>query len=133
MFRRKRMPDHLAEPWEAFSAQAARVEGARRALIGCLPVGRVEPAPVPVGLDLLRDELRAVSTHLDRWKVDEVAGHWEACSAAIAEALDQVEPAREIAETTDEMQHVVEAVAEIADALDPWYDAERYWLTLRVR
>lgn len=127
------MPDDLVAPWQAFTEQAERVEQARQALLGCLPVGRVDPAPVPVGLDLLRDELLAVAGEMDRWRVDAVAGHWEACAAAVEEALAGVEPARGVAETTSELQEVVEAVAELVEALDPWHAAERHWLSLRVR
>lgn len=133
MFRRKRMPADLIEPWEAFQAQAERVEQGRRALLGCLPMGRVEPAPVTVGLDLLRDELRAVSAELGEWKVDQVADEWEACAAANDRALDAIERAREIVAATDEMDHVIAAVGKIVGTLDTWHDAERRWLSLRTR
>lgn len=133
MLRRKRMPPDLVESWETFSAQAARVEGACQALLGCLPVGRVEPAPVPVGLDVMRDELRAVAADVERWRRPEVERHWESCTAATSSALDEIEQVRRLAERTDEMQHVVEAISELVGTLEPWYDAERFWLSLRVR
>lgn len=127
------MPDELAAPWAAFEAQAQRVEDARQALLGCLPVGRVDPAPVPVGLDLLRDELRAVAGDVDAWKVPEVEGQWQACRAAVHEALDHIEPARRTALGTDELEVLLDAVTDVVEPLDVWQDAERHWLSLRTR
>lgn len=133
MFRRKRMPSGLVEPWEAFQAQAERVERGRQALLGCLPVGRVEPAPVTVGLDVLRDELRAVAAELDEWKVDQVADEWEACAASVDRALGFIERARDIIAATDEMDHIIAQVGKVVGTLDAWHDAERRWLSLRTR
>lgn len=133
MFARKRMPERLAAPWKAFRDQAERVEAAREALLGCLPVGRVDPAPVPVGLDLLRDELEAVRAELHAWRVVEVEVEWEACRASVEEALGQVEPARAVAVTTTELEALLEAVGEVVEPLDAWADAERAWLRQRVR
>jgi hypothetical protein len=133
MLRRKRMPEHLLPAWESFQAQAEQVEQARRALLGCLPVGRVDPAPVPVGLDLLADELRAVAPGLPAWKVAEVAAHWTACAESLDEALDAIPEARRIASTTGELEEMLDAVSDVVEPLDAWHDAERHWLTLRVR
>jgi hypothetical protein len=130
---RKRMPEHLARPWASFREQAERVEQARQALLGCLPVGRVDPAPVPVGLDLLRDELGAVRAVLGTWRVDEVAEHWRRCAVAIEESLAQVPATREVAESTGELEELLEAVTDVVEPLDVWGDAERAWLRLRVR
>lgn len=131
MLRRRRMPDHLAAPWAAFRAQAERVEQARRALLGCLPIGRVDPAPVPVGLDLLRDELHAVRGSLDAWRVPEVEAQWRACGRAIGEALEHIGPTRRTATTTTELEELLDAVTDVVEPLDAWSDAERHWRRLR--
>jgi hypothetical protein len=133
MLRRKQMPEHLVPAWEAFQLQAERVEQARRALLGCLPVGRVDPAPVPVGLDLIADELRAVAPELDAWRTPEVAEHWAACVEAVDEALGAVPHAREVSSTTGELEEMLEAVSDVVEPLDAWHDAERHWLSLRTR
>jgi hypothetical protein len=133
MLRRKRMPEHLVPAWEIFQQQAERVEGARRGLLSCLPVGRVEPAPVAVGLDLIADELAAVAPELEAWRVPEIAPHWEACRAAVDEALATVPKARAVTAGTEEGEKILHAVIEVSDSLDPWYDAERAWLALRTR
>lgn len=133
VFRRRQLPQHLAAPWAAFTAQAERVEDARQALLGCLPVGRVDPAPIPVGLDLLRDELLAVCDELEAWRVDPVEAEWRACRDAIADALDHIEPTRATAERTDELEVLLEAVTDVVEPLDVWQDAEHAWRGLRTR
>lgn len=127
------MPVELRPAWETFIVQAERVEHARQALLRCLPVGRVEPAPVPVGLDLLRDELRAVREEMDAWRVPVAEEDWQACRAAVDEALDGIEHARHVAETTSELEELLGAVADVVEPLDVWGGAERHWLRRRVR
>lgn len=133
MLRRKTLPAHLRQPHATFIAQAERVESARRALLGCLPVGRVDPAPVPVGLDLLRDELTEVAAALHRWRVPEIEGSWHAVAAAVAEACDAIDEAHEVATTTRELEALLDAVGAVVEPLDAWGDAERAWRGLRVR
>jgi hypothetical protein len=133
VFRRRQLPDHLAAPWAAFVAQAQRIEDARQALLGCLPVGRVDPAPVPVGLDLLHDELQAVEREVGAWHVAEVEAQWRACRAAITESLEHIEPTRATALRTDELEVLLDAVTDVVEPLDVWQDAERHWRSLRTR
>ncbi len=133
MFGRRVMPARLAAPWAAFGAQAERVEAARRALLGCLPVGRVDPVPVPVGLDLVRDELRAVVSDLGAWRVAEVEDAWQAVRAACAEADAAVDPAHHVARTSTELEELLGAVGDVVEPLDAWGDAEQAWLRLRER
>jgi hypothetical protein len=133
VFRRKQIPLNLADRWTVFIAQAERVENARHALLGCLPVGRVDPAPIPVGLDLLRDELLAVRAELEQWRAEPVETQWHACAAALAEALDHVEPARATAARTGELEVLLDAVTDVVEPLDVWQDAERAWRALRTR
>jgi hypothetical protein len=133
VFRRKQIPPHLSDQWSAFIAQAERVENARQALLGCLPVGRVDPAPIPVGLDLLHDELVAVRGEMRRWRVPPVETQWQACVAAIDEALQHIAPARETARRTAELEELLEAVTDVVEPLDVWQDAERTWRSLSTR
>jgi len=127
------MPEALVEQWTVFAAQAQRVEDARQALLGCLPVGRIDPAPIPVGLDLLRDELLAVREQLPRWRLPAVERQWLACAAALDEALACIEPTRRAAASTDELEVLLDAVTDVVEPLDVWQDAERTWWSLRTR
>jgi hypothetical protein len=134
MIRRKTMPASLAPVWGIFSEQAERVQNARGVVLSCLPVGRVDPAPVPVGLEVLRDELLALRPELPRWRVPAVEDHWQACDAAIAEALDAIPHATHVAQTTTELEDLLGAVADVVEPLgDAFQAAERHWLSLRER
>lgn len=133
MFGRKVMPPRLVPAWEAFQEQAARVEAARQALLRCLPVGRVDPAPVPVGLDLVRDELRAVRPRLPEWRVAEVEQVWARVAAAMDESEGAVDEAHRVAGSTRELEELLDAVGEVVEPLDAWGEAERAWLGLRQR
>jgi hypothetical protein len=131
VFGRKTLPAHLRAPHATFLAQAERVESARKALLGCLPVGRVDPAPVPVGLDLLGDELRAVADELAGWRVPEIESAWHAVAEGTASARAAISDAHHVAATTRELEELLDAVGEVVEPLDAWGDAEREWRRLR--
>jgi len=134
MLRRKVLPAELTPAWEAFSAQAEQVQSARRVVMSCLPVGRVAPAPVPVGLDLLHDELTAVTDELPQWRVEPVEEQWQACAASIAEALAAIPTAKHVAETSTELEELLGAVSDVLEPLgDAFSGAERRWRALRRR
>lgn len=127
------MPAALQQPWEVFRAQAERVEAARHALLGCLPIGRVDPAPVPVGLDTLEAELAGVAGELDAWRVDQVEQAWQRCRAAVEEAAAAVPVARRVVARTGELEELLDAVTTVVEPLDAWHEAEAAWLRLRRR
>lgn len=127
------MPVALVPAWEAFQDQAERVEAARQALLGCLPVGRIDPAPVPVGLDLLRDELTAVAADLEAWRVPAVESAWQDCRKAVDEALGAIAEARAVSASTGELEEMLEAVGTVVEPLDAWHDAEQAWRRQRRR
>ena len=128
------MPAEFAAPWELFTAQAAKVQAARRVVLSCLPVGRVDPAPVPVGLDVLHDELIEVRDALNGWRSDEVDEHWVACRKAIDESLAAIPTAKRVAETSSELEELLGAVSDVVEPVgDAFSAAERHWLSLRRR
>lgn len=128
------MPPELAQAWDAFRRQAERVQDARRVVMSCLPVGRVDPAPVPVGLDVLRDELLALRPDLGTWRRDEVEKSWRACEESLDEALAAISGAARVARESTELEELLGAVADVLEPLgDAWSAAERQWLSLRRR
>lgn len=127
------LPEVLEAPHAAFAAQVERVATARRALLSCLPVGRTVRAPVPVGLDLLAEELAAVESELPAWHVAEVADAWRACADAVAAAQEATPRAHEVALASSELEEVLQAVTAVVEPLEAWADAERAWHRLRAR
>ena len=134
MIRRKTMPPALASAWDAFVADADRVQTARGVVLSCLPVGRVEPAPVPVGLDVLAVELAAVRAGMGSWRRAEVEQAWQACQESITQALAAIPAAKHVAETSSELEELLGAVSDVVEPLgDAFQAAERHWRSLRRR
>src|SRR5699024_11195185 len=94
LFGPKQMPHDLAPAWEAFQAQAERVEKARTTLLDALPVGRSFPVPVSVGLDVLTETLDAVEPDLPEWRRPEVEQQWLDCAESFGVVRQQIPPAR---------------------------------------
>lgn len=128
LFRRKPdLPADLHDSWWAFLDCAEVIEGGRRILLGTLPTGRVEPAPVAVGIDALRRALEDARAWMDRWKVDELIDEWRDCHGAMDESEENLEMVLEVAATTDELEELLGAVEEVIAPLDTFADAERAW------
>jgi hypothetical protein len=128
MFRRK--PDLPAvhhDAWWAFLDCAEVVEGGRRVLLGTLPTGRVEPAPIAVGVDALRQAIRDARAWMPRWKVDAVLPQWEACGLALDDANAALDHVAEVAASTRELEELLGALQGVIDPLDTFADAERAW------
>ena len=134
MLRRKTMPADLMPAWESFQADAHRVADARRVVLSCLPVGRVEPAPIAVGLDVLADELTEVAASMQAWRSAEVEAQWTACRTSIDEAGAAIPAAKQVAATTSELEELLTAVSDVLEPLgDAFSAAERHWRSLRRR
>ena len=125
--RRPPLPDRLHEAWWTFVDCAEVIEGGRRMLLSTLPAGRVEPAPVGVGLDALDAALADARGWMDGWRVDELTDDWRACHEALDEAAQNLETARHVAATTRELEELLGAVEEVVAPLDAFADAERAW------
>lgn len=121
------LPEDLEPAWRAFLHCAERVEEGRRALISTLPTGRVEPAPVGVGLDAVESALVEAGAHMGTWRVPELAGPWRDCVRALEEARSALGEAREVAATTAELEELLAAVEEVVAPLEAFADAERAW------
>jgi hypothetical protein len=117
IFRRKVLPDDLQDAYAAFTDQVARMEAARDALMSCLPVGRVDPAPVPVGLDLLDDTLAELRDELAAWRVPALEDQWQGCVEAIDESRSQIATAHEVATTSTELEELLGAVEDVDEPL----------------
>ena len=126
IFRRKpELPaEHLAA-WWAFLDCAEVIEGGRRVLLGTLPTGRVEPAPIGVGTDAVRRSIVDAREWLPRWRLAEVEDEWQACVAALDEAEAGLGEVDEVAASTRELEELLTAVQDVIEPLDRFADAER--------
>jgi hypothetical protein len=137
--RKPDLPAHLHDAWWAFLDCAEVIEGGRRVLLGTLPTGRVEPAPIPVGLESMRQAITDARDWMPRWRVtdpgpDADPGHvadltsaWEKADASLDEAETGCGHVAEVAASTRELEELLTAFQDVIDPLDSFSDAERAW------
>lgn len=121
------LPEEHHHRWWAFLDCAEVIEGGRRVLLSTLPTGRVEPAPIGVGVDALRRALEDARGWMDAWKLVELEDVWLECHRALDEAEASLGEVEEVAATTDELEELLEAVQEVIGPLDAFADAESAW------
>jgi hypothetical protein len=128
MFRRKpEPPEDRHAAWRTFLDCAEVIEGGRRVLLGTLPTGRVEPAPVGVGADALRRAIVDARGWMHDWRVEELEHEWRDCARALDEAEAAIDEVVEVAASTDELEELLESLQGVIDPLDAFADAERAW------
>ena len=128
LFQRKPdLPEEHLGAWRSFLDCAQGIEAGRRVLLGTLPTGRVEPAPVAVGCDAVERAIEDVRAWMPDWRVDEVADEWQDCLDALDESAGAIDEVRETAASTSELEELLEAVSEVVAPLDAFADAERAW------
>ncbi|MDX1659084.1 MAG: hypothetical protein R3343_09720 [Nitriliruptorales bacterium] len=128
IFARKPEPDApTLEAWRAFLDCAEVVEGGRRLLLSTLPTGRVEPAPIGVGIEAMRKAIADADGWMDRWKVDELEDAWDECREGLQESEAALGELEHTAATTSELEELLEAVENVVAPLDAFADAEREW------
>ncbi len=125
--RRDPLPDDLLPAWQAFLDCAAVIEGGRRTLLGTMPVGRVEPTPVGLGVDAMGAALEDAEGWMDGWRIDPLLEDWQDCHEAMDEARSNLDAVRAVAAETDELEELQEAVGEVIAPLDAFADAEQTW------
>jgi hypothetical protein len=138
--RKPDLPADLHDAWWSFVDCAEVIEGGRRVLLGTLPTGRVEPAPIAVGLDSMRQALDDARAWMPRWRVEGDHGSsegladldhaWRRCAAALDEAEDGCDHVAEVAASTRELEDLLTAFQDVIDPLDRFSDAERAWRRL---
>jgi len=130
---RKVLPPRLLPFWEAFEAQAARVESASGRVVAEVPVGRVAVGGAAPALDALAVTLGEVRLALPQWRVDELEAQWCACRDATDEARDAAVRAAEVARDSGELGDVLAVIDDVLGPLEAWREAEERWHQLRTR
>jgi len=128
MLRRKPdLPSQHHDAWWGFVDCADVIEGGRRVLLGTLPTGRVEPAPITVGTAALRRAIDDARAWMPAWRLDELADDWDSCQASLNEALKAADELETVAASTGELEELLGAVQDVIEPLDAFADAERSW------
>lgn len=128
MFRRKpELPPDLHAAWWAFVDCAEVIEAGRRVLLGTLPTGRVEPAPIGAGTDAVRRAITDARAWMPAWDLDDLHDAWMDCVTALDDAGSALDDVDEVAASTDELEELLTSLQDVIDPLDTFADAEREW------
>lgn len=128
MFRRKPdLPPDLHPAWWAFVDCAEVIEAGRRVLLGTLPTGRVEPAPIGAGTDAVRRAIADARAWMPAWDLDDLHDAWVGCATALDDAEAALDEVDEVAASTDELEELLTILQDVIDPLDTFADAEREW------
>lgn len=122
--RRPVLPADLEPVWWAFLDCCDVLEGGRRVLLGVLPVGRVEPAPITLGTSALRQAIVDVREWMPGWHIAELAEEWTTCVEALDRAAERLDQIDAIVVSTDELDDFLNPVRLMMDRLDAFADAE---------
>ncbi len=125
--RRPPLPGALHDAWWAFAECAETIEKGRRDLLATLPAGRVEPAPVEVGLEALSRAIAEARAGMGRWRLPELVDVWSQCLAALHEAAEALPVAHRVAASASELEELLDTVHEVVEPLAVFGDAERAW------
>jgi hypothetical protein len=128
--RRPDLPPEHHDAWWTFLDCAQAIEAGRRVLLGTLPTGRVEPAPIAVGVDALQRSLHDVRAWMPAWRLTELEADWADCMDGMDRAEAELQTVLEVAAATDELEELLTAVTGVIDPLDSFADAERAWRRL---
>lgn len=121
------LPDTHRAAWRAFIGCAGVVEGGRRMLLATLPVGRVEPTPIGLGVDAMARAIADTRGGMDAWRLPVLEAQWQECAASLDEAAAGLDTIREVAAGTSELEELQIAVMDVVDPLAVYGDAERAW------
>ncbi|MFN2556586.1 MAG: hypothetical protein ABR592_06880 [Nitriliruptorales bacterium] len=125
--RRPFLPDALHSAWWTFEECVEIIERGRRHLLATLPAGRVEPAPVEVGLEALSRAIKECRARMDHWHVPDLTHIWSQCLAALDEAAEAIPVAHRVAGSANELEDLLAVVNEVVEPLVMFGEAERVW------
>ena len=132
VFRRKRLPHDLEEPFQAFEGVLAEIEPAKQALTEVMPTTRMPGRPLPDALSEFTDRLERAGLAMPGWRRPQTEEAWTACAAGIDEALGHARRLREDAPDLGGFEGLIWAVESLLDPLDPFREAAERFRSLRV-
>ncbi len=131
MFRRKRLPEDLRAPFQAFEAVAEALDRAKDALTAAVPATRVPGRPLADALLGFEDGLAEVRSGMAAWWAPEVEMEWRACDEGLAEASRRAEHLRIEADAPIGFEALIGAIGDLVEPLDRFEAAAERFRKLR--
>jgi hypothetical protein len=131
MFRRRRLPSQLEEPFEAFRALLLPLEGARSVLTEAVPTTRLPGRPFAEVLTEFESLLREVEPAMAGWRTLELEREWSACARGLHDALALAERVRLRATTPEGFEGLIGTIGDLLAPLDAFAAAAEWFRDLR--
>jgi hypothetical protein len=127
MFRRRRLPSQLEEPFEAFRALLRPLERARSVLTEAVPTTRLPGRPFAEVLAEFETLLREVEPAMSGWHAPVLEREWSACARGLHDALAHAERVRLGATTPEGFEGLIGTIGDLLAPLDAFaVTAERF-------
>jgi hypothetical protein len=131
MFRRRRLPDALIGPHDAFEALIPPLERAKAALTSSVPGTRLPGRPLAETLLEFEQELADVRDRMPAWRSEPVEGAWVAADAGLREALARAERLRTGASDPAGFEGLIGMIGDLLAPLDAFHEAADRFRDLR--
>lgn len=131
MFRRRRLPEHLAGSFEGFRGVVSRIERGKSALTEAVPTTRLPGRPIGEVLLEFEDELREALREMPSWRADEVEDVWHRCVDALEAALSLADRLRIEGPAPAGFESLIGTIGELLDPLEAFQDAADRFRELR--
>lgn len=133
IFRRRRLPEHLAGPFAAFEALVPSLERAKAALTESVPGTRLPGRPLAETLLEFEEGLRAVGEGMAAWRAPEVEEAWSAAASGLREALALAERLRVEAPDPGGFEGLIGLIGDLLAPLEAFEAAAERFRALRTR
>jgi hypothetical protein len=130
MFRRRRLPSELEEPFEAFRALLLPLERARSVLTEAVPTTRLPGRPFAEVLAEFETLLREVEPAVAGWRAPALEPDWSACSRGLSDALALAERVR-LEATPEGFEGLIGTIGDLLAPLDAFAAAAERFRDIR--
>jgi hypothetical protein len=132
IWRRKRLPTELVEPFAGFTSVLEQIEPAKAALTEVMPTTRMPGRPLPDALAEFEERLSRAAELMPSWRSPQVEDEWRACERGIGEAKARARRFREDPPELGGFEGLIWAVEELLHPLEPFQGAAERFRSLRV-
>lgn len=129
--RRRRLPEHLQAPAQAFDDLLPRLGRAEAALTGSVPGTRLPGRPLAETLSEFEDGLRDVRDGMDGWRSPDIEPEWAACSRGLDEALALADRVRTEGAHPEAFEGLIGLIGDLLAPLDAFERASARFRELR--